>query len=336
MAWSAETHPTLIDIARLQDPNGGLLDTAEMLSQQNEMLPDMVMLQSNEALSHVASIRTGLPSGTWRRFNMGVQPSKSKTNQVRFAMGNYEAYAEVDRDECNLNGNSAAWRRQEEMPFVESMNQEMQKTIIYGNDVHTPGSFPGLVQYYNDVNETDNPSADNVIDAKGTGTDNRSIWLVVWGPATCFGIYPKGQVGGLQIKDKAEVTIEDVDGNGGRMEAYRTHYKWAMGLVVKDWRYAVRIANIDKSELKADASGSSANLPDLMFEAMERIPSLGMGRPAFYMSRDVRTKLRQQLANKVSGSTLTFADVGGRRTMMFQEMPLRRVDALATDEGRVT
>ena len=43
------------------------------------------------------------------------------------------------------------------------------------------------------------------------------------GPQTGFGIYPKGSSGGLKMTDKGQVTIENVDDSGGRMEGYRTH-----------------------------------------------------------------------------------------------------------------
>ena len=109
----------------------------------------------------------------------------------------------------------------------------------------------------------------------------------------------------------------------------------------RDWRYAVRIPNIDKSNLSIvyDAgvfSGSSAHLANLMFEAMYLIPNLSMGRPVFYMSRSIITPLRQQLAAAVQGSTLTASQVGGIFTESFQGIPIRRTDALAADEARVT
>src|SRR5690606_11702875 len=112
------------------------------------------------------------------------------------------------------------------------------------------------------------------------------IWLVVWGPNTVHGIVPKGSTARLQMEDKGQVTIENIDGSGGRMEAYRTHYRQDSGLVVRDWRYVVRIANISLTDLKAHPDVTSdIVLPDLMFEAMELIPNLDSGRAAFYMER---------------------------------------------------
>jgi hypothetical protein len=44
---------------------------------------------------------------------------------------------------------------------------------------------------------------------------------------------------------------------------------------------------------------------------------------------------RRQLSEKVKASTLDFENIGGRRTMTFQGIPIRRVDKMAADEARV-
>jgi hypothetical protein len=123
-----------------------------------------------------------------------------------------------------------------------------------------------------------------------------------------------------------------VDGAGGRMEAYRTHYRWDCGMSIRDWRYFVRIANIDVSELNTPAN--TKNLVDWMVQASERIPSYGKGRAAFYMNRRLREKLRLGILEKVS-SNLTWETVEGKRVMTFDDIPVRRTDALVNTETRV-
>ena len=75
----------------------------------------------------------------------------------------------------------------------------------------------GLSSRYSDLSAT---NAQNIIDAGGTGTDNTSIWLVVWGENTVHGIFPKGQKAGIQMEDKGQQTLKDA--NGGQYEGYRT------------------------------------------------------------------------------------------------------------------
>lgn len=330
MATLNATRPTLLDLAKRTDPDGRIASIVEILNETNEILDDMSWMEGNLATGHRTTIRSGLPAPTWRKMYGGVQPTKSTSVQVTDNCGMLEAYAEIDKALADLNGNTAEFRLSEERPFIEGLNQEVADTLFYGDEATAPEEFTGLVPRYND---TSAENADNIIlgGAASGQTDCASIWLVVWGNNTCHGIVPKGSTAGIQMSDKGQVTIEDIDGSGGRMEAYRTHYRWDVGLTLRDWRYVVRISDIDRSLVLADAS-SGPVLPDLMFEAMELIPNLTMGRPAFYMDRTIRTKLRQQTSAIVANSTLTTDIEGGKPITRFHGIPIRRCDALAINE----
>lgn len=333
MATLSAANPTLLDLANRLGPDDKVVSIVEILNQTNEILMDMAWVEGNLITGHRTTIRTGIPTPTWRKMYGGVQPTKSTTATITDDCGMLEAYAEVDKALVDLNDNAAEFRLSEDRPHLEGMNQEISSTIFYGNSTTEPEAFTGLTPRFNSTSAAE--SGDNVILGGGAGTDNASIWLVVWGPNTCHGIVPKGSKAGFQHQDLGEITVENADGNGGRMQAYRTHYRWDAGFTVRDWRFVVRIANIDKSALTADAA-TGANLPDLMFEAIERIPNLSMGRAAFYMSRDLRTKLRQQSASAISSSSLTIDQVGGVPVTSFQGIPVRRVDALAADEALIS
>jgi len=332
MAALSVTNPTLADVAKRMDPDGRIDTIVEILNETNEVLDDMTMLEGNLPTGHRTTIRTGLPIPTWRKLYGGVQPTKSTTVQVTDNTGQLEAYAEVDKALADLNGNTAGFRLSEDRGHLEGMNQEYVDTLFFGDESSAPEEFTGFAPRFNSLSAA---NGENIISGGGSGSDNTSIWLVVWGPNTCHGLYPKGSVGGLEMTDKGQVTIEDVDGSGGRMEAYRTHYKWCGGLTVRDWRYVVRIANIDKSDLTKNAA-SGADLTDLMAQAIELIPSLGLGRPAFYCSRTIKSFLRRQIASKVSSSTLTMEQVGGKSVVTYDGIPVRRTDALAPDEAAVS
>jgi hypothetical protein len=332
MAILATTHPTLLDVTKRMDPDGKIDTIAEILNQTNEILDDMVWLEGNLPTGHRTTIRTGLPTPTWRKLYGGVQPTKSTTVQVTDATGMLEAYAEVDKALADLNGNTAAFRLSEDRAHIEGMNQEFSSTLFYGNESTEPEAFTGFGARFNDQSAS---NGENILTSAATpdSTDNTSIWLVVWGPNTVHGIYPKGSRAGLNMEDKGQVTIENVDGNGGRMEAYRTHYRWDCGLSVRDWRYVVRI-NIDQEDLVKNAA-SGPDLVDLMTQAVELIPSLSMGRPAFYVNRTVRSFLRRQIANKVAASTLTIEQVAGKHVTMFDGIPVRRCDAITNTESGI-
>lgn len=331
MSTLATTHPTLLDLAKRTDPDGNIADIVEILNQTNEVLDDMVWMEGNLVTGHRTTIRTGLPTPTWRKMYGGVQPTKSTTAQITDNTGMLEAYAEVDKALADLNGNTASWRLSEETPHIEGMSQEIAQTIFYGNEGTEPEAFTGLSPRFNNL--TTSNSADNVIDGGGSGTDNASIWLCVWGPNSGFGITPKGSKAGLQMEDKGQVTIENIDGAGGRMEAYRTHYRWDAGLTIRDWRYFVRIANIDRSALTVDAA-TGANIPNLMFEAQQRLPNMN-GRAVWYMDRGIATKLGQQSSLLTKNSSLQIENTGGRITTSWLGIPIRRVDVLSPDEALV-
>lgn len=336
MAALNTTRPTLLDLANRTDPDGSIATVVEILNEVSEILDDMVWVEGNLPTGHKTTVRKGIPAPTWRKMYGGVQPTKSRVTQITDTTGMLEAYAEVDKAIADLNGNTAEFRLSEDRPHIEGIEQELADTLFYGNEGTEPEAFTGLSPRYNSLSAE---NADNIIAGGGAGTDNGSIWLVVWGDSTCHGIVPKGSTAGLQMEDKGQVTIENIDGSNGRMEAYRSHYRFDAGLTLRDWRYVVRIPNIDKSLLSAvytaGAFATGANLPDLMFQAMERIPNMNAGRANFYMSREMRTWVRRQVAASVQGSTLEVKDVGGKKITTYQDIPLKRVDALAADETLV-
>ena len=259
----------------------------------------------------------------------------SSREQVTDSIGMLENYNEVDKALADLAGNKEEFRLSEAAATLEGMTQQLADTIFYGNSGINPERFTGLAPRYNTRIAANAANAENVLTGGGAGADNRSIWLVGWGPMTCFLAYPKGSRAGLMSEDKGQVTTENIDGSNGRAEIYRMHFRVDCGLVLRDWRYVVRIANIDFSDLTADASGASANLPRLMFQALRAIPSLSMCKPAFYMARDVFTKFDQQCAEATKTSVLKAENVGGLFLESFNGVPVRRCDRLAADEALV-
>ncbi len=325
------TNPTLLDLAKAMDPDGKIATIVELQNQVNEILDDMTFVEGNLLTGHRTTIRTGLPTPTWRKLYGGVQPTKSTNAQVDDTCGMLEDYAEIDAALADLNGLASSFMMSENKPHLEGMNQEFAANLFYGNEAASPEKFTGLAPRFNDSAAA---SGHNIIKAGGS-SNNTSIWLVVWSPETVHGIIPKGSKAGWQMDYKGKVTIENADGSGGRMEAYRTHYRWDVGLTVRDWRYVVRIANIDVTALTKDAA-SGADLPDLMAEAEEMVPSLTYGRPAWYMNRTCRSFLRRQVASKIKGSTLSEPFVAGKHILAFDEIPVRRCDQILKTETTVS
>jgi Major capsid protein GP7 len=324
---------TLADWAKRLDPDGKVPTIVELLSQTNEILQDMLWIEGNLPTGHRTTVRTGLPTVFWRMLNQGVAPSKSTTTQIDEQAGMLEAWSEVDKDLALLNGNVAQFRLSEARAFLEAMNQEFAQTLIYGNAGLAAEEFTGLAARYSSSTAG---NGSHVVKAGGAGSDNTSMYLVVWGDQSVHGIFPKGSKAGLIHEDFGEVTAEITAGLGGtRMRAYQERFQWKGGIAVRDWRYCVRICNIDVSDLVAN-SGSQALLLNFMAKAVHRIPSFGMGRPAFYCNRTVAEFLDiQEKAAVGTGGGLNYDNVDGKRVTSFRGIPVRTVDAILETEATV-
>lgn len=325
---------TLHDWAKRLDPDGKVPQIVEMLAMTNEILADMLWVEGNLPTGHRVTMRTGLPRVYWRLINQGTPSSKSATAQVDEHAGMLEAWAEVDVELARLNRNVNAFRFSEAQAFIESMNQEMASTVFYGNAGVSPEEFNGLSVRYSDPTT---PNGRNIIDGGGTGSDNTSIWLVVWGQNTVHGLFPKGSKAGLEHVDHGEQTIETANGIGGtRLRVYQDQWTWKVGMALKDWRYVVRIANIDVSDLAAEGE-DAANLTKLMTKALWRIPSFGMGRAAFYVNRTVGQYLDIQRQERVQlGGQLGYTEVDGKVINSFRNVPIRTCDSLLETEDAVS
>ena len=339
MATLSTSNLTLADWAKRSDPDGRVPIVAELLSQSNEVLDDCVFKEGNLPTGERVVIRTGLPGVYWRALNQGIPSTKSTTAQIDEACGILEARSEVDKDLAMLNGNTAQFRLSEDTAFLEAMNQTQAETLFYGNPGTDPKKFLGLAPRYSDL------SADNsvnILNAGGSGSDNSSVYLVVWGDNTVYCPFHKGSKAGLTHEDLGEQTVYNSDGT--RLQAFATRYQWKNGLVVKDWRYVVRICNIDISDLLGvtgtQANTAATSLVKLMARALYRIPNMAMGRAAFYMNRTVHSGMAISALDK-SQSVLNIQDglsqFGSAQSYLtFLGVPLRKVDALLNTESVVS
>lgn len=338
---------TYADWAKRIDDDGRIATVVNLLSQTNEILPDMHVLEANGPTSHKTTVRTGLPQATWRLINSGVATTKSTTAQIVDGIAMLESYSEIDKDLADLNGNTAEFRLSEDLAFLEGMNQQMAGVLFYGNTATNPERFLGFAPRFPTVSTTTAANAANVIDAGGTGSVNTSMWVVTWGPNTCHGLFPKGKISGLQHRDLGEWVL--LDSNSNKYQGYRTHFKWDIGLTVRDWRYIVRVANIDTANL---LTGNAANLINALVRAVNRLPTapvgvsavqttdapdkgaMSAGQVVIYVNRNIRTALELQALNK-NNVLLRLEEWDGKVILTFRGIPIRTCDQLLNTEARV-
>jgi len=340
MSVSASTHPTMLDYQTRVNGKGEIADIIEIIKQENPLLDYIPWIKCNDGSGHETSVRTGLPTPTWRKLYGGVQPTKSVVRKVKDTTGIMHAYAEVDCDLVQKNGNSAAFRMTENAGHLDGMNEEFMSTFFYGNEGTEPEAFTGMAPRYNDSRAPATGVAENsrnvIRVAPGSGATDTSMWVLSFGPRSLHGIYPDGFEMGLRHDDKGQVTIEDADGsNGGRMEAFRSHYRWACGISLRNWQTCARV-QFKYADLNKDASTNSANLYDEVSKMLARTKRGGGDtKKVIVCNEGVLEFLRLQAKHAVTSSTLSRAELAGRDVDVLDGVPVLMSDALIYTEGEV-
>lgn len=334
MATINDLYPTFRDLGVMMGADGALLDAIEPLMKDNPWMRSMVWQEGNLQTGNQTLVRSGLPSVAFQRIYGRSQPKKSQFTKVTDTCAMMREYSQVSVEMAELSGNVNRFRSMHDMGIMQAMTHKLADTIFFGDQTVSEEEFTGLAPRYSD---TSAENGSNILNGGSSDTDNASIWLICWGPETVHGIVPKGMPAGLQVEDLGRSTSEvDENGTAGLDEVYRTLFRWWCGLTVKDWRYIVRIPNIDRSALTYNAA-TGANLPKLMFEALAELPTDMKGICAFHMDKELMTKAQQQIAYGVQNSTMTTDMVGGYPTQMFQgRYPMVRCDALAVNESLIT
>src|SRR5277367_4474330 len=169
---------TYADWAKRMEDGYKIASIIELLSQTNEILDDMLVMEGNLPTGHKTTVRTGLPQATWRLLNAGVPNAKSTTAQIVDTVGNLETYSVIDKDIADLNGNTAEFRLSEVKAFLEGMSQQVAATLIYGNQFLNPERFTGWAPRYSTKTTANSQTANNVLDGGGLASVNTSIWVM--------------------------------------------------------------------------------------------------------------------------------------------------------------
>lgn len=325
---------SLADVYKRKGEDGQkIAKIIEVLDRTNPMVSDAPAFECNKGSSHLTTLRTGLPAPTWRVLNRGVGRTKSRTGQIEDTTGFMEAWSEVDAELLKLSGDPDGLRLSEATPHIEGMNQEAEASIFYADTNSAPNEILGLAPRYSSLSAT---NGDQIIDCGGTGSDNTSIWFVVWGEDTAHLIYPKGTMAGLDQEDLGEETAYDEDNNPYRVK--REKFTWHLGLTVRNYKAVCRLANIDVSNLTTDASGSSADIIEQMVNGYHQVRRLLRGRRGVvYVPPVILRFLDHQSRQAPNKLLLNWREAGPESQMMlnFRNMPIRESDGISENEARV-
>lgn len=340
MAELGLQNPSLVDVLSRTDPDGNVSTIIEVAEHSDPILQDAIFTQCNDGTTHQHVIRTGYPEPVERKFNEFVPSVKSETAIIRDVPVQFEAFPWVDKALADVRGNATAWRASEQIAVTMGFSKKIARNVIYGSD-NTGSTFVGWHARYSDPTTA---SGRNLFDAGGVGSNNTSIIAVTWGPRGAQMIYPEGSAAGYIHNDLGDTVRQKDDGSS--MRVYMDHNKWDTTLTLGDWRSGGRICNIDVSNLTKDAA-SGADLLDLMIDLEESLDTsaavgidmmtgeLVRGKTVFYCSRTVAKFLRKQALSKAS-NTVRYEEVAGRRTVMWGDYEVKRLDAISDAEAVVT
>ena len=327
MATLGATYKTLLDLAKEIEGGQQVTTIIELLAESNPILQDAPAQECNQGTYHLTTVSSGLPAVTWRKLYEGVQPSKSTNMQVKDSVGMLEAWSEVDSKLVSIAPTPAQFRLNESQAFLEAMSIEMATGVFYHDTATNPEKFMGLAPRFNSLGAT---NGRQIVDAGGTGSDNTSIWFIVWGEKTTSLLYPRGSSAGITRKDKGEETKELA--SGALYEVFREKFTWDIGMTVRDWRYVARVANIDVSLMQA----GSVDIDDFMIDAYYKLQQRFMtgGKSMIYCNTEVKTALHKLAKDQVNVN-LTIKTFEGEEIVEFLGMPIRECEAIINTEARV-
>lgn len=297
-----------------------------------------VIVPGNNGDSDKGQIITKYPEGQLRGYNEGWDSEDVAGHGTRYVSSMVRTRSTVDLALYNTRkpGEREDWRLRKDQGFMRGLARSAVRRVFYGDASADPRDAMGLA---NIVVPENDAFANRIINAGGSTADKQtSIWLCNWRPDAFYLFYPQGGEGpGLSISASNEPTYV-TDKNSKQYLALVTEFGWDIGVALYDPESVVRIANIDTTKLsKNRATSTSADLVDLMTQALEMLPDDTSGKLAFYMNDTVRSVLRRQI-NNTTNVNLTWGDVAGRNVLRFGDVPVHKLgsDVLKNTEAVLT
>jgi hypothetical protein len=327
MAEIGVQFPTLSDWAKQFNPDGSQAVVVDLLSQQNEILSDVVWDKANGKTFHRVTQGITLPTVGDIVFNQGNTASYGKDSQYDEPIGSFTTNTIADARLLALGNSEQNLRMRGAKRAAEAMNQAWCQNLFYGNKAT---KFDGLATR---LNSKSGVLADQFVDGGGAGSDNTSIYIVGWGLDKIYSVFPEGMPAGIEHTPMEGKQVITDTVNGGSYPGWIDYWNMWCGLVTADPRYMVRIGNIDVSNIRT-LSGA-ADLITLLIDGVSRLYKRDGVKPVIYAGRSVQTALKKQALNK-SNAALSISDAMGQITTSFDGIPIRRVEAILNTEALVS
>lgn len=296
--------PTLSDKINRMDPRSKNFARffVELLDQDTAILQTLPTTEANNLTSHRYPERVALPTVSNVLAGQGAVPTKSEVTNREEGIKIFKSVLNIDKEIYELGGNGDAYVKSEMIAHMAAQDIAVSSAVFYGSNTDIL-QIRGLANRYNSLNGN---VSSNVISAGSvSGGDATSIFVTgIGGNGGAQFIYPMGASAlGFERTGSADWTPVT---NGSGEVTFQKFLEFCIyrGLLIPDWRTQVRICNIDKSVLMADTSGTTINIPNLIFKAVSRLPSKQLGQYAdvkIWMNRSVFEMMNVQLYNKGNG-----------------------------------
>jgi len=236
-------NPNLFDVQKFKAPNGGVILSARVLDERNDLIADSPKLPSNGGLFHTGLMTAALPSGSL--VNVGGSWGSSKSERTPFVetLATIRDSLEIKKDELQAEGKevSQALLDDEDKNHIEGNGQAWANLVIQGPSSPAQKSIVGLMGRA-PWNAVDSEFTFNI---GGSGNDLRSAWLIQPSVTTFHMIYnPNHPTMGIEYEDKGEVYKVDQNDTNKHYWWIVHEYMLQMGICIRDQRAVKRLANI--------------------------------------------------------------------------------------------
>jgi len=329
------TEYTMIEVAKSIGAQGNDLALVDTLSQKTPFMEEGYWMEADDFQSHHFMQALSEPVGVDSVINVGVGWDVATSTPVTELIQGLEDYLRIDMRILSKRRSPQQYIKQQCDIFVKGLKKTMHDRILYGNytassavgvgpstSIGGPSAdrIQGLMARFNTI--ATNPWY-NVTSNAGSGAlAQASTLAIVWGSDAVFFVYPHGGQDFIKVTDMGERLV--YDSSQKPYTAYVVHFQITFGLCVADPRKVQRLANVNTTAVWT----STAQL-----KALGQLPD-GFEGAVLYVPRFVFTQMQIEAATKTN-SFYTKEEIWGRQQSVFQGVPFKMVDRMASNEAVV-
>lgn len=332
---------TMVEAAKSMGADGNQLAVVDTIALATPFLEEGHWEEANDYNSHHFIQVMTEAVGTDSVINVGVAWEVNTTRPVTELIQGLESATKIDTRILRMMRDPETYRRTQEELTLRGLKKAFHDRILYGNFTLTggnstakvsPDQVVGLMPRFNAISGATYNQIQgttywpiNVISMAGsTSNGETSMYIVKWGPDGVFFTYPRGGRNFITVDDLDLQLVYDGSSNPYKAEVTMFEINW--GLCVADWRCVQRICNMDATHKWTSS---------IMVQALAGLPDEDMSGVVIYVPRTVWIWMSQEALSNTN--SFHFDDAPwGRKTIYFQDIPIRLCDRIQTVEPVVS